>query len=112
MKNLFYRLDLKGSPYLYIAPFFVLFGLFGLFPLAYTAWVSLHDWQLISDTHTFIGLQNYRDLFADDSFWNALRNTGQIWVLSTVPQLIAAIFLAPAAIFFGSSPKTGARCRN
>jgi len=94
VKNLFYRLDLKGSPYLYIAPFFVLFGLFGLFPLAYTAWVSLHDWQLISDTHTFIGLQNYRDLFADDSFWNALRNTGQIWVLSTVPQLIAAIFLA------------------
>ena len=30
------RLDIKVSPYLYIAPFFVLFGVFGLFPLVYT----------------------------------------------------------------------------
>ena len=36
----------KVSPYLYIAPFFVVFGIFGLFPLVYTAWVSLHDWDL------------------------------------------------------------------
>jgi cellobiose transport system permease protein len=94
VKNILYRLDLKGSPYLYIAPFFVLFGVFGLFPLAYTAWVSLNKWQLISDTHTFIGLANYRHLFTDAYFWNALRNTCQIWVLSTIPQLIAALFLA------------------
>ncbi|WP_344403761.1 sugar ABC transporter permease, partial [Catellatospora chokoriensis] len=94
MKNLLYRLDVKGSPYLYIVPFFLLFAAFGIFPLAYTAWVSLHEWSLLSETHTFLGLQNYRDLFADEYFWNALRNTAQIWVLSTVPQLLMALVLA------------------
>ncbi|MBV1855235.1 carbohydrate ABC transporter permease [Catellatospora tritici] len=94
MKNLFYRLDTKGSPYLYVAPFFLLFAAFGVFPLIYTAWVSLHEWSLLSETHTFVGIQNYKDLFADEYFWNALRNTAQIWVMSTVPQLLMALVLA------------------
>ena len=41
------RWDVKFSPYLYVSPFFVLFALVGLFPLLYTGWVSLHDWDLI-----------------------------------------------------------------
>ena len=51
--------DIRLSPYLYIAPFFVLFGIFGLYPLVYTAWVSLHDWELASDEHPWSGLDNY-----------------------------------------------------
>ncbi|MDI1466434.1 sugar ABC transporter permease, partial [Catellatospora sp. KI3] len=94
MKNALYRLDLKASPYLYVVPFFLLFAAFGVFPLAYTAWVSLHDWSLLSDTHTWVGIQNYKDLFADEYFWNALKNTAQIWVMSTVPQLLMALVLA------------------
>ena len=35
------------APYLYVAPFFVLFGLVGLFPLVYTFVVSLNDWDLL-----------------------------------------------------------------
>ncbi|MBB5872555.1 cellobiose transport system permease protein [Allocatelliglobosispora scoriae] len=94
MKSWLHRLDVKASPYLYISPFFILFAILGIFPLLYTAWVSLHDWSLISDTHTFIGIQNYKDLLADSFFWNALWNTLSIWVISTVPQLIFALILA------------------
>ncbi|NUT32949.1 MAG: sugar ABC transporter permease [Hamadaea sp.] len=89
-----HRLDTKVSPYLYISPFFVLFGVFGVFPLVYTAWVSLHDWSLLDDEHPFTGLANYRELFADAYFWNALGNTISIMLLSTVPQLVMAVFLA------------------
>jgi cellobiose transport system permease protein len=89
-----YQLDLKGSPYLYIAPFFLLFAGFGLFPLGYTAWVSLHDWSLLADEHPFVGLANYRELVADPYFWNALRNTVSILVLGTVPQLVLALLIA------------------
>ena len=32
----FHRLDRRVSPYLYVLPFFVLFALFGAFPLFYT----------------------------------------------------------------------------
>jgi cellobiose transport system permease protein len=87
------RLDEKGSPYLYIAPFFVIFGAFGAFPLAFTFYVSLHEWDLLGP-HTWVGMDNYRELLGDTYFWNALRNTASIWVLTTVPQLAMALGLA------------------
>jgi cellobiose transport system permease protein len=94
LQLLSYRLDLKASPYLYIAPFFVLFAVFGLFPLAYTAWVSTHEWSLLSDAHVFVGLGNYQTLLNDQYFWNALGNTLSVLLLATVPQLLAALLLA------------------
>ncbi|WP_018253436.1 carbohydrate ABC transporter permease [Salinispora mooreana] len=87
------RLDLTYSPYLYIAPFFLIFGIFGLYPMLRTAWMSLHDWDMIGD-RTFIGLDNYTRLLADEYFWNALVNTFGIFALSTIPQLLLALFLA------------------
>ncbi|WP_027343585.1 carbohydrate ABC transporter permease [Hamadaea tsunoensis] len=93
-RSFLHRLDLKGSPYFYIAPFFLLFAGFGLFPLVFTGWVSLHKQSLISDTSTFVGIDNYTKLLQDPYFWNALRNTAQIWILSTVPQLVFALLLA------------------
>lgn len=81
------------TPYLYIAPFFIVFGVFGAFPLLYTIVISLFDWNPIGDK-TFIGLDNYRTLLADPRFWNAARNTLFIWIISTVPQLVIALVLA------------------
>lgn len=88
------RWDVKVSPYLYIAPFFILFGVVGLFPLLYTAYVSLFDWEAGADDPDFIGLDNFKELFADTQFWNALENTVSIFLLSSVPQLIIAVLLA------------------
>ena len=88
------RLDAKVSPYLYIAPFFVVFGVFGLFPLGYTAYVSLTDRNLLAPVSHFIGLHNYALLIHDSYFWNAVENTFGIWFLSTVPQLGLALVIA------------------
>ncbi|SDQ92066.1 carbohydrate ABC transporter permease [Thermostaphylospora chromogena] len=93
-RGLLHLLDTKVSPYAYVAPFFLLFSAFGLFPLVYTAWVSLHEWTLLSDDHVFLGLDNFSTLLADGYFWNATFNTLSIGVLSTVPQLMLAIWLA------------------
>lgn len=87
------RLDSKHSPYLFIAPFFVLFAVFGIFPLVFTAWVSLHDWHIIGDRE-FVGLENYTRLLDDPRFLKSLVNTFSILIISTVPQLILALFLA------------------
>jgi cellobiose transport system permease protein len=90
-----YRFDVKGSPYAYVAPFFVLFAAFGLWPLLYTAYVSLHNVDLGNpDQQTWVGLGNYTRLLHDQFFWNALRNTVTLGVLSTVPQLAMALGLA------------------
>jgi len=83
------------SPYSYVAPFFVLFAAFGLFPLIYTAYVSLYRVELQTpNAMEWRGFGNYTALFADDYFWTALRNTFTIGVISTVPQLLMALGLA------------------
>ena len=87
------RFDLHGSPYLFIAPFFLLFTAFGLFPLLYTAWVSLRSWDLTGDAG-FVGPANYSRLLGDPDFWNALVNTLGLLVLATVPQLVLALIVA------------------
>jgi cellobiose transport system permease protein len=88
------RLDVKASPYAYVAPFFVIFIAFGLFPLAYTAYVSLTDRNLLNPVTHFIGLQNYSQLLHDSYFWNAVENTLGIWVIATIPQLVLALAIA------------------
>ncbi|WP_019548185.1 carbohydrate ABC transporter permease [Streptomyces sulphureus] len=90
-----HRWDAKWSPYAFIAPFFLFFAVFGLFPLLYTGWASLHSVSLHHPTQMeWTGWHNYSRLLEDEFFWNALRNTFTIGVLSTVPQLLMALGLA------------------
>ena len=89
------RWDLKASPYAFVSPFFILFAAFGLYPLIWTAYISLHKVELENpDKVTWLGLKNYTDLFGDEHFWNAFRNTFSIGLISTVPQLLMALGLA------------------
>ena len=88
------RWDLKVSPYLYISPFFILFVIVGLFPIAYTAVISFQEWDLVRNTGTFVGFDQYIWILSQPQFWIALRNTFSIFLLSTVPQLILALFIA------------------
>ncbi len=79
--------------YYFIAPFFIMFLLFGLFPILYTLYLSLtfsDGWGT-----EFVGLQNYIRLLTDDPrFWVALKNTWIIWLMNFIPQLVTALFLA------------------
>ncbi|WP_244242498.1 carbohydrate ABC transporter permease [Nocardioides seonyuensis] len=88
------RLDVRLSPYLYISPFFVLFLLVGMFPLAYTAWVSVHDWSLIGGKGDFVGLENFREVLDNPYFGKQLVNTVSIFLLSSGPQVVIAVTLA------------------
>ena len=81
--------------YVYVLPFFLVFAAFSIYPWVATAWVSLHDTRL-STYHqsSWIGLENYRNLFTNRFFWNAFRNTITIGIISTVPQLCMALGVA------------------
>jgi cellobiose transport system permease protein len=81
------------TPYAYTAPFFLIFAVFGLFPLLFTFYIALFDWNPIGE-HTFIGTDNFARMLQDPRFWNAATNTVSIWLLSTVPQLAVALLLA------------------
>lgn len=90
------RWDVRVSPYLYISPFFLLFALTGLFPLLYTGWVSLHNWNLIGGQGKFIGMENFGFVLGQPYFWNAVGNTLSIFLLSSVPQVVLALLIAAA----------------
>lgn len=86
---------MRWSPYAFVSPFFLLFLAFGLFPLIYTGWASLHTVELTAPTDMqWTGLDNYTRIFDDEFFWNAAKNTLWIGVISTVPQLLMAMGLA------------------
>jgi len=88
------RWDVKVTPFLYISPFFLLFAVTGLFPLLYTAYVSVHDWSLIGGEGDYVGFDNFAFTLQNPTFWVALRNTLSIFLISTIPQLILAITIA------------------
>jgi cellobiose transport system permease protein len=89
------RVGSGPTPYAFVTPFFLIFGAFGLFPMIYTAWVSLHQVELgTPEDMTWVGFGNYRNLLESEFFWNALRNTFTIGIISTVPQLMMALGLA------------------
>jgi ABC-type sugar transport system permease subunit len=62
------------APYFFISPFFILYSIFGLFGLLFSLYVSFHHWDGLTPMK-WRGLDNYRDLFADELFWTSIRNT-------------------------------------
>jgi len=94
-KNWLYRFDTKHTPYLLIAPFFLFFAVFGLFPIIFNGVVALRNWRLDDpDQNGWTGFANFEKLIGDADFWNALGNTLGIFLLSTVPQLLLALMIA------------------
>jgi cellobiose transport system permease protein len=88
------RWDIKVSPYLYISPFFILFAIFGAFPLVFNVVVALHDWHRRAGMGDFVGLDNFAWVLSQPSFWRALENTFSIFLWGAVPQLILALLIA------------------
>ncbi len=59
----------------FLAPSALHLLVFTLGPLVFTAWLSLHRWDLLDVGRPFVGFANYAELARDPLFWNALRNT-------------------------------------
>ncbi len=79
--------------YFAIAPFFLIFFVFGVAPVVYSIYIAFFKWAPMEDPE-FNGLNNFIFLLQDSDFWLAIRNTFSIWALSTFPQLFIAISLA------------------
>jgi multiple sugar transport system permease protein len=79
-----------GVGWLAVSPaLLLLIGLlFG--PVVAVVLFSLTDWQLGSSTFNFIGIANFKTLFADPTFWKALTNT-----------LVYAAIVVPGTVLLG-----------
>lgn len=83
----------RATPYLFLAPYLLLFLMFVVGPAIFGIWMSLHDWDFQLPGKPFVGLQNYQDLFdplsaTAEPFWHGMRATG-IFTVASVPFLVA-----------------------
>ncbi|WP_141502318.1 carbohydrate ABC transporter permease [Paenibacillus luteus] len=84
-------------PYLFIAPYFVSYAVLSLFPIVFTFYMSLTDWDLYGNRN-FIGLENYKQLFFHDSyFWKSLLNVF-LFLLGYLPALVIVGMLLASVI--------------
>lgn len=87
------------TPYLFLAPYFVLFTVFVLAPAVFGLWISLHEWDFLLPNKPFAGLGNYLDLFSSGSttgafFWQSMRATAKFTLYSVPPLLVIPLLLA------------------
>ncbi len=84
------------APYLFIAPFFALFLVFGVFPLGFSVFLSLHQWDPAAGMSAmrWVGLENYQYAITDPWFRKSLYNTLWFALVSGLPQHFVALPLA------------------
>ncbi len=77
----------------FISPWIIGFLVFTAYPLVYTGYLSLTDYDVINDPN-FVGLENFKELLEDPKIALALKNTFIFAVLSVPAQLLVSLFLA------------------
>lgn len=79
--------------YAYVAPFYILFAVFTLFPMVSGFALSFFRWDGLGEMH-FINIENYVNLFKDPLFWKALKNTLFMGIIAHIPILLGGLVLA------------------
>lgn len=70
-------------PYLFISPFYILFLIFGVYPVLFSLYLSLVEWKGLGPIK-FVGLKNFELLLKDKLFWQSMTN-GVILFFMYVP---------------------------
>jgi len=82
------------TPYLFLLPYMIAFLVFQAVPFVTGIALSFMRWELLERSQSFIGLQNFTDVFADDLFWQSFRNSFYFAVLTTAGVAVVALGLA------------------
>ncbi|MGD6844859.1 carbohydrate ABC transporter permease [Bacillus infantis] len=84
----------KLRPYGMIAPSIAIFGLFFIYPILYMIYLSFHDWNFVSPVKDFVGIGNFRALFAEREFIEVMRNTFTYTALTVSLTVAVSLLLA------------------
>ena len=96
------RLKKNWDFYLFISPFFVLFSVFGLFPILFSFYLSFTDWRGLGPIE-LKGLQNYANLLTNDAFHEVILNT--LILLVAARGSLVLVSLAVAFLFHVLRPR-------
>ncbi|CAN5353449.1 sugar ABC transporter permease [soil metagenome] len=88
-----FSLRRRGAPYLFIAPFIVIFALFSVYPLTFALRLSFTDWRGTGSAN-WVGWDNYTYLLTNPAFWSSLANSGVLWLLIIPAQVVIGLLAA------------------
>jgi multiple sugar transport system permease protein len=77
---------------LFVAPWLLQLAVFTLYPLYIALYGSVAEWDILTDTMTYIGFENYAKLLREPDFYAAIRNSF-VYILIQVPISITGGFL-------------------
>lgn len=78
-----HRLTRWAGPYLFLLPASVALLLVFFYPMARGLWTSLLDYDTATGIASFGGLDNYRRVLSEGSFWAAMQHSA-VWVVASV----------------------------
>ncbi|MBO9596884.1 MAG: sugar ABC transporter permease [Cohnella sp.] len=84
----------------FILPTLILYLVFGIYPLLKGIYLSFFDWSGGSETYSFIGLDNFRDMLDDDVIPKTIRNDYILVVGKIIGFMVIAMFFAVALTRF------------
>lgn len=93
----------KFTPYGFLSPYILIYGIFGIFPVFFMVYLSFHMWNPVEGLGSmeFVGLENYVLSLTDPTLWQTMWNTLVMAVLSGVPQHLVALPLAYLLVMMG-----------
>ncbi|GAM54409.1 ABC transporter [Vibrio ishigakensis] len=70
---------IQWSPWLFLLPAMLVFVVYVIYPIFQSVWLSFYEWDGLGEK-TWVGLENYRELFDSDAFYTSLKNN-TLWLV-------------------------------
>jgi N-acetylglucosamine transport system permease protein len=84
----------------FILPTLLFFSVFTIYPVLQALYYSLFDWSGMSDTKTFVGLDNFKLMFEDPIIWRSIGNDYFLVIGKVIGIMLLATFFAVALTRF------------
>lgn len=79
---------------MFVLPALIPLGIFWLFPMCEAIFMSFTDWDYMSSTYNIVGFDNYKSIFSDSMFYDALKNTVVFTLGTLIPTIAGGLFAA------------------
>lgn len=83
-----------GSVWLFVIPALIPLIVFWIYPILRSIYISFTDWDYMSHTYQFVFLDNFKALFKDQRFYDALWNTVVFTLGTLIPTIVLGLLLA------------------
>ena len=88
------RISKASCVLLFILPAIIPLSVFWIWPMIKAIFMSFTDWDYMSSTYNMVGIENYRELFSDNMFYSALKNTFVFTLGTLIPTIVGGLAMA------------------